>query len=172
MGKRKIGEIYNKPIVIGDKNLVTSHEIHKSELCGGTNQDTPSVSEEQVIKYYKINVNYNGVNYSNKWRELLMSFVERVEHVSNNDAFIRTCLYSGSISSNYGNTFYGIVTGSGGNLIPLYVSDAWYTKDSYSELSMYTLPFFLQNNTIDGIPNLVDCITEVSQKEFFNCAIY
>lgn len=41
--KRKIGEIYNKPIVIGDKNLVTSNEIHKSELSGsqsgGVTQD-------------------------------------------------------------------------------------------------------------------------------------
>ena len=30
--KRKIGEINNKPLVIGDKNLVTKNEIHKSEL--------------------------------------------------------------------------------------------------------------------------------------------
>jgi hypothetical protein len=172
MGKIKIGEIYNKPIVIGDKNLVTRNEIHESELSGGTNQDTPSVSDEQVIKYYKINVNYNGVNYSDKWRELLVPFVARAENIGGYDASIRTCLYSGSISSNYGNNFHGIVTGSGGNLIPLYVSDAWHTKDSYSELSVDTLPFFLQNNTIDGIPNLVDCITEVSQKEFFNCAKY
>lgn len=33
--KRKIGEIYNKPIVEGDKNLVTKNEVHKSELSGG-----------------------------------------------------------------------------------------------------------------------------------------
>lgn len=30
--KRKIGEIYNKPIIEGDINLKTSNEIHKSEL--------------------------------------------------------------------------------------------------------------------------------------------
>lgn len=35
MGKRKIGEIYNKPIVEGDINLKTPNEIHKSELSGG-----------------------------------------------------------------------------------------------------------------------------------------
>lgn len=35
MGKRKIGEIYNKPIVTGDKNLVTKNEIHESTLKGG-----------------------------------------------------------------------------------------------------------------------------------------
>jgi hypothetical protein len=30
--KKKIGEIYNKPIVIGDKNLVNKNEIHKDDL--------------------------------------------------------------------------------------------------------------------------------------------
>lgn len=34
--KKKIGEIYNKPIVEGDKNLVTKNEIHKSGLSGGS----------------------------------------------------------------------------------------------------------------------------------------
>ena len=32
--KKKIGELYNKVIVEGDKNLVTKNEIHKSELEG------------------------------------------------------------------------------------------------------------------------------------------
>lgn len=32
--KRKIGTIYNKPIVTGDKNLVTKNETHISELQG------------------------------------------------------------------------------------------------------------------------------------------
>lgn len=32
--KRKIGELYNKPVVIGDKNLVTKNETHISELQG------------------------------------------------------------------------------------------------------------------------------------------
>lgn len=30
--KKKIGEIYNKPIVVGDKNLVKNNEIHISQL--------------------------------------------------------------------------------------------------------------------------------------------
>lgn len=192
MAKKKINTLRGKRLVTGDPNLITMNEIHVKDTSKGVEVterdkngklvnvtmptgggDTPSVSDEQVIKYYKINFNYNGVNYSDKWKELLVPFVERVEHISNNDAFIRTCLYSGSITSNYGNTFYGIVTGSGGNLVPLYVSDAWFTvQDPNSEISVYSLLFFLQNNTIDGIPNLLDCVTEVSQKEFFNCAIY
>lgn len=34
--KKKIGEIYNKPIVIGDKNLVTKDEMHVSKLNAST----------------------------------------------------------------------------------------------------------------------------------------
>lgn len=34
MAKKKIGEIYNKPIVIGDKNLMNSNEIHIDDLKG------------------------------------------------------------------------------------------------------------------------------------------
>lgn len=38
--KRKIGEIYNKPIIEGDINLKTPNEIHKSELSvGGGNSE-------------------------------------------------------------------------------------------------------------------------------------
>lgn len=37
--KRKIGEIYNKPIVTGDKNLLTKNEIHESALGGGNNNE-------------------------------------------------------------------------------------------------------------------------------------
>ena len=30
--KRKVGEIFNKPIVVGDPNLVTKHEIHINSI--------------------------------------------------------------------------------------------------------------------------------------------
>lgn len=33
--KKRIGTIYNKPIIEGDINLKTTNEIHKSELKGG-----------------------------------------------------------------------------------------------------------------------------------------
>lgn len=36
--KTKIGEIYNKPIVKGDINLVTKNEIHIDELGGGSTE--------------------------------------------------------------------------------------------------------------------------------------
>lgn len=37
MGKYKVGYLYKKPIVTGDKNLVTKDEIHTSELSGQSN---------------------------------------------------------------------------------------------------------------------------------------
>lgn len=48
--KKKIGEIYNKPIVIGDKNLVTKNEIHKDDLSAGSG-DAPSGGGD-TMKYY------------------------------------------------------------------------------------------------------------------------
>lgn len=39
MAKKKIGEIYNKPIVIGDKNLMNDNEIHVDELKGSGMED-------------------------------------------------------------------------------------------------------------------------------------
>lgn len=48
MAKKKIGEIYDKPIVIGDKNLVTENEIHVDEL-GRSNAD---IEIESIIGFY------------------------------------------------------------------------------------------------------------------------
>jgi hypothetical protein len=48
--KKKIGEIYNKPIVTGDKNLVTKNEIHESSLGGNNSGGDGGVKEY----YYKI----------------------------------------------------------------------------------------------------------------------
>lgn len=49
--KKKIGEIYNKPIIDGDINLKTPNEIHKSELIGGGNS-----SGKVKEWYYKFNI--------------------------------------------------------------------------------------------------------------------
>lgn len=37
--KKKIGELYNKPIVEGDKNLVKDYEIHINDLISGKNKE-------------------------------------------------------------------------------------------------------------------------------------
>lgn len=54
MGKRKIGEIYNKPIIEGDINLKTSNEIHKSELSGGGN--TPTTTQHPFEERYYFDI--------------------------------------------------------------------------------------------------------------------
>lgn len=46
--KKKIGEIYNKPIVTGDKNLVTKNEVHESNLGGSGG------SSSSDMEYYKV----------------------------------------------------------------------------------------------------------------------
>lgn len=45
--KSRIGTINKKPIVQGDKNLVTPNEIHVSELKGGEQGNVP-------VEYYKV----------------------------------------------------------------------------------------------------------------------
>lgn len=50
--KRKIGEIYNKPIIEGDINLKTPNKIHKSELSGGGGSDSGGEVKEW---YYLVN---------------------------------------------------------------------------------------------------------------------
>lgn len=58
--KKKIGEIYNKPIVTGDKNLVTKNEIHESTLKGGTVD-----SGSSDVEYWKVN-NYDNLNLNDR----------------------------------------------------------------------------------------------------------
>lgn len=49
MAKKKIGEIYDKPIVIGDKNLVTENEIHVEDVYKISGEHNGGKSN---IKYY------------------------------------------------------------------------------------------------------------------------
>lgn len=49
--KKKIGEIYNIPIIIGDKNLKTKNEIHIDELSNGT-QGGGGFAEEKLGMVY------------------------------------------------------------------------------------------------------------------------
>lgn len=62
--KKKIGEIYNKPIVTGDKNLVTKNEIHESTLKGGGTVDSGSSD----VEYFKIDWNVA----SSDWEKVLL----------------------------------------------------------------------------------------------------
>lgn len=67
--KKKIGEIYNKPIVTGDKNLVTKNEIHESTLKGGGTVDSGSSD----VEYYNTDIEKLNL-LGNNGILLLMSF--------------------------------------------------------------------------------------------------
>ena len=60
--KKKIGEIYNKPIVTGDKNLVTKNEIHESSLGGSSGSS--DVEYWKVNDYDKLNLNDRIIIYT------------------------------------------------------------------------------------------------------------
>jgi hypothetical protein len=71
--KKKIGEIYNKPIVVGDKNLVKNNEIHISQLTivkeeGESNRSITirTVNEwtDQLIEESTIEVPANATKWS------------------------------------------------------------------------------------------------------------
>lgn len=75
MGKRKIGEIYNRPIIEGDINLKTSSEIHKSQLnvpqSGGSGGgDAPSGG---TLRFYSI-TNPDNLNMATEY--LMPSFAK------------------------------------------------------------------------------------------------
>lgn len=65
MSKIKVGKIYNKSIVAGDKNLVTSNEIHKSNLNGCVeNNDNNNTQVPQLTKGQKILSEYYYIDYN------------------------------------------------------------------------------------------------------------
>lgn len=51
--KKRIGTLYNKPIIEGDINLKTPNEIHKNELKGGGDNSGGSISK-YAPRYFKI----------------------------------------------------------------------------------------------------------------------
>ena len=74
MGKRKIGEIYNKPIVEGDINLKTPNEIHKSELSGGGGNNSGEVNEDAYL-YMKLVKPYDDMTDEEFFNNLGQQFI-------------------------------------------------------------------------------------------------
>jgi hypothetical protein len=64
--KKKIGEIYDKPIVIGDKNLVTENEIHVDQLGGVQGGGETGKLERNDVNFF----DYDGtLLYAYTWEE-------------------------------------------------------------------------------------------------------
>lgn len=159
------GDQYLVPNVSFIEN--TASVINDSWYVPESGDDSSTTSNEKVLKYYKINSMYNGINYYEQWKELLKPFVETVRNITNYDVRIFSCLYYGSYMSNYGNSFTCITTGDGENLSSLYFSDRW---NCYNEemVNVTRLSNYLEDKSIEGIPNLLDCVTEISETEFFS----
>lgn len=63
--KKKVGTLYGKPIVEGDKNLVTKNEQHISELGSSTSKPSSSASDDYIVRVYEGN-EYVWAPYSPK----------------------------------------------------------------------------------------------------------
>lgn len=123
--KRKVGEIYNIPIIIGDKNLKTKNEIHVDELSnnsgGGNKLNYSSNSQDDLaLLFNKLHylVEERG-EYSNIQDLGITLDGETLYEVSN---LHRT--YSGTIMMNYRDSkgySYGIA---------LRVSGDWFINDN------------------------------------------
>lgn len=63
--KKKIGEIYNKPIVVGNKNEITKNEIHVNELLASGESNSKEL-ERNDINFF----DYDGtLLYAYSWEE-------------------------------------------------------------------------------------------------------
>ena len=65
--KKRIGTLYNKPIIEGDINLKTPNEIHKNELKGGGNNPSGGSVSKYAPRYFKIDFSKAGT----LWKEIL-----------------------------------------------------------------------------------------------------
>ena len=122
MAKKKIGEINNKPIVIGDKNLVTKNETHISELNRG--------SDSNFTDYTYFNFNSDNFNVI---ADLISMYIYEISpHAS-----ILPILSKTADSYNtYINTVNSVPSGYISQIlavaIPRYVMGELYTEDGYT----------------------------------------
>lgn len=119
MGKRKIGEIYNKPIIEGDINLKTPNEIHKSELSGGGNTTITQHPFEE--RYY-----FDISNIENKQEivDFLLSADEQADFETDLNVIIKGVIDNTTIYS---------VDPAGASLVS---GTAFYLKSSTYQLSI------------------------------------
>lgn len=92
MSKRKIGELYNKPIIEGDINLKGPNEIHKSELCGsnsegGGNHNLLPTLNEFIDKYKYVYV-WKSEVISSITKIYIEKAIYKVSNVNGMDALL------------------------------------------------------------------------------------
>lgn len=169
--KSRIGTINKKPIVQGDKNLVTPNEIHVSELKGGGGQsNTP-------VEYYKV-VALEGENLE----EVRNSIFFTIVGITESDISSFHILVKGTSTSSSHNLFTGLLLGPAINLsnqsIHAYSIRAVQTITKAVNIggTIRETPSF--NNIFDAVesieggaeraPILKKCLVPITAEEFYN----
>lgn len=74
--KSKVGELYRKSIVIGNKNEVTDNEIHISEL-GGENNNQETTSK---VEYYEIlHFDFQGITDPEGIKDVQLDVISSID---------------------------------------------------------------------------------------------
>lgn len=173
MGKRKIGEIYNKPIIEGDINLKTPNEIHKSELSGGG-----ASSCEMKEWYYKFNIDKLLEDFSDNPSSAVMligyfSYYVGLRGVGTKEKYIefQTNITMDSITTKFfKNTKGAKVVDS----IPIFtvISDGnsdypAYIYGNYYQRMLLLTKVFAPSVTLEQVKeSLLPYITEISKEEY------
>jgi hypothetical protein len=70
--KKKIGEIYNKPIVIGNKNEITKNEVHIDNLGGSTSGE--GGGSASTMEY----IDVRNIDEDLKWSLINSSYLVKI----------------------------------------------------------------------------------------------
>lgn len=83
--KKKIGEIYNIPVVIGNKNEVTKNEVHIDELSIGGEDNLSKVERAFIFDYTKNYEDYQNILLN---IQPFNSCIVIVDMMSNNNKYV------------------------------------------------------------------------------------
>lgn len=150
--KKKIGEIYNKPIVTGDKNLVTKNEIHESTLKGGTID-----SGSSDVEYYKfnhpINIGDDTYNDVDQYALLVASTIKGIDRGS----MISIISYAMHLQYIQSNNPFTLNTISGFSYLPIVLDGKLVSFTDFAN-------FVLENENI----NILERLTPITKEEFYD----
>ena len=136
--KSRIGTINKKPIVQGDKNLVTPNEIHVSELKGGGQGNAP-------VEYYKV-VAPEGENLDD-----VRTNIKQIINIAYSDNLNFTILVKGTSTTNSHRLYTGINIGIAFNVI------------ENSRIHAYAfIPLEIPNKTINTEGKLIETSSSIN----------
>lgn len=166
MGKRKIGEIHNRPIIEGDINLKTSSEIHKSELGvpqSGGGGDAPSQpSGGWNLAYYKID--HNNSNAAIMIEVVMFYASPHLVNVAYESS-------TGKLLINGGVGAATLVLDKIDNVKAFVVTDLKVCSGDKCEMSVFTDTLNGLKDTM-GVPIDMSVFIPITEEEYYNPATY